>query len=211
MCLGDQACDPSVVHGDVQSQQAGVEVLDLARSVGGKVGHDSTDPMINLGRVLSGGGCGCLIAEVGDREGAVFVQWEARIVGNLRDVSVRIEKGPGIAAVDSVGWRAGHRRACIRSRCDDGVDVGSVVHVVGQRDAAESSCRHVVDTGVLREFVSAPQHDTDAAGLEEHRLVHRLAMPAELGVEGARTFDVGHTKCHQAQSLFHDALPQVRR
>jgi hypothetical protein len=75
---------------------------------------------------------------------------------------------------------------------------------VGECDTSETISAGVVDARVLRELVTAPQDNPDAARLEEDRLLDLLSSPAKLLVELPCAPDVGDAQGHQAQPLLDE-------
>ena len=78
-----------------------------------------------------------------------------------------------------------------------------------QDDATERAGSVVVDPGIGRELVAAPQHDRLAASLEEDGLLYFLAVPTELLVKGARPPKVRDTEGDETDALFH-AVDRIR-
>ena len=71
-----------------------------------------------------------------------------------------------------------------------------------ERDAAPAA--GVLDAGVLRQLLPAPERDDHAAGLEEDDVVGGLLpAPAERLVESLRTREVGDAERDEAEALLH--------
>lgn len=110
---------------------------------------------------------------------------------------------PGIAAVERGGGRGGDGRSCRLRRGHDGVDVTSIPHVVRQVDPAEALGSHGVKARVLSQLVLMPQHQAEAASLEEDRLLYLLPAPPQPLVERAGSRYVGNAQSDQADPLLH--------
>src|SRR4030081_3323241 len=94
-----------------------------------------------------------LLAEVGHSDGAVLVEREARVVGDLPDVALRIGEVRRVTPIERLaGWSC-HRRP--RALCGRG-DLSDLVRradVVGENDTAEPKGFGVRDTGVEGQLV----------------------------------------------------------
>ena len=130
-------------------------------------------------------------------------QAEARIVGDLPHVAIGIPEESGVAAVERLARDLRHIRAGARSGTDDSIHLLAGSDVVREDDASERAGPVVFDSGIGRDLVTAPEHDRLPASLEEDRLLHLLATPAKLLVEGVRPSEVRDTEGDETDSLLH--------
>ena len=67
----------------------------------------------------------------------------------------------------------------------------------------QANPRRVRDARIEGQLVATPQHDDDAAGLEEHRLLQLLTAPAEPLVERSGAVYIVDSQSDEADALFH--------
>ena len=91
------------------------------------------------------------------------------------------------------------------------VDLLRRARVVRERDPAPAAV--VLDAGVLRELLAAPERDDHPAGLEEDDVVVRRGVrrPAERLVERAGPGEVANAERDQADSLLHQTVPTAHQ
>jgi len=143
------------------------------------------------------------LLEVWQHERAIACEREARVVRDLPRVTVGIDENAGVAAVERRLRPARDRRTETLSRRDELVDFVVRADVVRERDAVEATSAALLKTTVGRELLATPQDDRDTARLEEDRLLHFLAFPAETFIEDARAFEVVDAERDEAYALVH--------
>jgi len=124
-------------------------------------------------------------------------------VGDLPNVAVEVGEIGGIATVEGLLGRFGHRRPG-RLRCgDERVDLLARADVVGEGDAGEAVLASVLDATVGSQPLASPENDPEAAGLEEDGFLDFVALPAERRVEITSSGKAVHAEGDEADPLLH--------
>src|SRR4249920_2639770 len=123
---------------------------------------------------------------------------EAGVAGDLPDVAVWIPEIAGVTAVEGFSRCLRYLGPGVRRIGQQSIDLGPRPDVVRQGKAAEAAGLAVLDTRVACELVARPQNQRHPSGLEEHRLLDFLALPAQPLIKRPGAAHVGDSERDQA-------------